>query len=603
MITRTVNIHATYDDGTIAANALVVAVLSHADLDPSDGWISPQNVTAVTDSNGDASIELWPDERGQHGSQYRVSCIDQSGNYVFDVWANVPDSEPHQLADISEPVEPGQGQVGGTLTTDQVKQLINDKLGDHTSATDPHPQYGTGGAQDTHSGRADNPHGVTAAQAGADPAGSASQALADAKGYTDDHEGRADNPHQVTAGQVGADPAGTATSEVDSHEAATDPHPQYGTGGAQDTHSGRTNNPHNVTAGQAGADPAGTAASEVSDHENEADPHPQYGTGGAQDTHSGRTDNPHQVTAAQVGADADGDADQAVNDHEAKTDPHTQYAERSENLADLDSASSARSNLGLGSAAEKDTGTGPDQLPTNTQVRGVNWFEVSGNMTLDSSHYGMTAWVTADAEILLPLWSNVDPTYGIEVAFAGNYALNVDTQGSDSVLNSKSSIATNAVIAITPVNGQWGIWASDDALLAGDDVSLLANDAGFLAVGDNNSQLNNDANYQTPSDVRTSVKEETGTSYTYSLSDENTFIQHNNSSSITATVPPNSSVAFPVGTIITGEQAGAGQVTIAEGSGVTIHSENGLKTNAQYAQYSLIKVATDEWRASGGLTA
>jgi len=36
-----------------------------------------------------------------------------------------------------------------------------------------------------------------------------------------------DNPHGVTAAQVGADPAGTATAAIAAHEAAADPHPQY----------------------------------------------------------------------------------------------------------------------------------------------------------------------------------------------------------------------------------------------------------------------------------------------------------------------------------------------------------------------------------------
>lgn len=41
------------------------------------------------------------------------------------------------------------------------------------------------------------------------------------------HEGNQDNPHVVTAAQVGADAAGTAATAVSTHEAAIDPHPQY----------------------------------------------------------------------------------------------------------------------------------------------------------------------------------------------------------------------------------------------------------------------------------------------------------------------------------------------------------------------------------------
>jgi hypothetical protein len=54
------------------------------------------------------------------------------------------------------------------------------------------------GGLDTHAGRTDNPHQVTAAQAGAEtPTG--------AKAKVDAHANRTDNPHQVTASQVGAE--------------------------------------------------------------------------------------------------------------------------------------------------------------------------------------------------------------------------------------------------------------------------------------------------------------------------------------------------------------------------------------------------------------
>lgn len=71
---------------------------------------------------------------------------------------------------------------------------------------------------------------------------------------------------------------------------------------------------------------------------------------------------------------------------------------------------------------------------------------------------------------------------------------------------------------------------------------------------------------------------------------------------ITITVPPNSSVAFPIGTIIEIAQVGAGQVTVAAGAGVTINSAGALlKTRAQYSAISLRKRATDTWLLSGDL--
>lgn len=90
--------------------------------------------------------------------------------------------------------------------------------------------------------------------------------------------------------------------------------------------------------------------------------------------------------------------------------------------------------------------------------------------------------------------------------------------------------------------------------------------------------------------------------YTLVLTDQGKLIIMNVASANDLTVPPNSSVAFPVNTRIDILQYGAGQTTIVEGSGVTIRSQNGaLNINSQYAAASLIKLATDEWALVGSL--
>jgi hypothetical protein len=96
---------------------------------------------------------------------------------------------------------------------------------------------------------------------------------------------------------------------------------------------------------------------------------------------------------------------------------------------------------------------------------------------------------------------------------------------------------------------------------------------------------------------------QTGTSYTYVLTDANGYVRHDNTSDITATVPPNSSVAFPLLTQITAEQKGAGQLTFAGGVGVTINTPSTLKLNSQWAIATLIKVGTNEWTLAGNLAA
>lgn len=73
------------------------------------------------------------------------------------------------------------------------------------------------------------------------------------------------------------------------------------------------------------------------------------------------------------------------------------------------------------------------------------------------------------------------------------------------------------------------------------------------------------------------------------------------------TIPPNATVAFPVGTVITVVNDGAGAMTITQGAGVTLlwvpSGSTGTRTTASNAQATLMKVATNKWTISGaGLT-
>lgn len=97
---------------------------------------------------------------------------------------------------------------------------------------------------------------------------------------------------------------------------------------------------------------------------------------------------------------------------------------------------------------------------------------------------------------------------------------------------------------------------------------------------------------------------QTGTSYTAVLGDDGDLVTLDNASPITFTVPPNGTVAFGIGTQINIMQLGAGQVTITPGAGVTIRSAGSrLKTSAQYAVATCVKIASDTWVAVGNLAA
>lgn len=91
-------------------------------------------------------------------------------------------------------------------------------------------------------------------------------------------------------------------------------------------------------------------------------------------------------------------------------------------------------------------------------------------------------------------------------------------------------------------------------------------------------------------------------SYTAVLADAGAIIEMNVGSANNLTVPPNSSVAYPIGTFMNLVQYGAGQTTVVAGSGVTIRTMTGLKVSGQYGGVFIYKRGTDEWVAIGNLT-
>lgn len=100
------------------------------------------------------------------------------------------------------------------------------------------------------------------------------------------------------------------------------------------------------------------------------------------------------------------------------------------------------------------------------------------------------------------------------------------------------------------------------------------------------------------------INAQTGTTYTTVLADDGKLITCDNGSAIALTIPPNSSVAYGIGTQINIMQLGAGTVTITAGAGVTLRSAGSkLKTDAQYAVATCCKIATDTWVVVGNLKA
>ena len=100
------------------------------------------------------------------------------------------------------------------------------------------------------------------------------------------------------------------------------------------------------------------------------------------------------------------------------------------------------------------------------------------------------------------------------------------------------------------------------------------------------------------------INAQTGTTYTTVLTDDGKLITCSNASAIALTIPPNSSVAYGIGTQINIAQLGAGQVTITAGAGVTLNSSGAkLKLKDQYAVATCVKTDTNTWFVVGNLSA
>lgn len=99
------------------------------------------------------------------------------------------------------------------------------------------------------------------------------------------------------------------------------------------------------------------------------------------------------------------------------------------------------------------------------------------------------------------------------------------------------------------------------------------------------------------------------TGYTLALTDEGQMLYHTTGSAHAYTIPPNSSVALPIGTVVLIEnEVAAGVVTVTRGAGVSLFWRGNSVTSADRAlaangSCAIKKVATDTWSITGiGLT-
>jgi hypothetical protein len=97
------------------------------------------------------------------------------------------------------------------------------------------------------------------------------------------------------------------------------------------------------------------------------------------------------------------------------------------------------------------------------------------------------------------------------------------------------------------------------------------------------------------------IKYQAGTSYTLELVDRNSIIEFNNAAEITVTIPSDSSVSFPKGSVLSILQAGDGPVFFEGAEGVTVDATPGLRLRDKWSSATILKRETNTWVILGDL--
>ena len=263
--------------------------------------------------------------------------------------------------------------------------------------------------------------------------------------------------------------------------------------------------------------------------------------------------------------------------------------------------------LNLLAPKEGPTFTGTVVLPSTTSIGNLTSTEIGYLEGITSS---VQTQITAAGTALNDHSTNTTNVHGIadtaqlallsDVSAVTAATLGLGNVDNTSDANKPVSTATETAIATAKSEAIAEVTAVIDSAPAAlntlnELAAALGDDENFAATVTTNLALKVDS--LTPITQKSE-------SYTLSTLDHrDDLIEMGSSSALTLTIPLNSSIAYPVGTSLDILQTGAGQVTIAGDSGVTVNATPGLKLRTQWSSATLLKRAEDTWVVYGDLTA
>jgi len=308
-------------------------------------------------------------------------------------------------------------------------------------------------------------------------------------------------------------------------------------------------------------------------------------------------------------------------------------------IIDVDTFTVSSGNYAMTGTLTMNSGSDTFSLPT---TRGSN------TNVLQSDGDGTTSWVATTVGDITSVVAGTNLSGGatsgaatLNLAIDAAVAVGSDGSGVDVTFHSATAgdymlwDASDEKLVIEGTNGATALDVTDGNVVigdgtltvgsdgAGEDVTFYSDTSGDHMVWDSSAEkltitgtdgqtaLDVPDGNVTITDTLTvsgglvaplAINAQTGTTYTFVLADAGKLVTSSNGSAQTITVPPNSGVAFAIGTQIIVQNIGSANATLATAGTPTLNSKDSNKEiDGQFAAATLIKTATDAWSIIGAL--